>query len=824
MSPASQELPISLTDAVLSKQREEATVNGRRNRSGSGASARRSSDGSRKDAGVSRARSGSDASTMQRERRGSNATPTSQRRTSFTSPTPEKRGVGGVSQASAPAPEPTPRSQPVEPAPQGLYDHAEEDTDVFLDDEESDEQDANTHSPLSNARVGATTAAGAAAGAAVGATASAAAAKAPATAAADPAPVRKPKRAEGSRKPAEKSGSTHDSALLFSQAKERSERMAKLKLADVQMTTEELREDIGVAREAMHLFLNSRMFEAYDLVTVRSEQRLYYAVAYALLSTIKAIMTFEHQDLATAISHCKDALHIASLLRKKTSAISSFGRFVRGAGPSVTWVATMTPMEQHAELVHAECTLLRSVLGIIYSGDLFGFLNEALHLRASYGAYGSLLKFVQWEEANGAKPGVTASDRDFRSGVFLGSGCINMLLGLLPSKVLKIMDVFGYGGDVNEGLNLLARAGEWSTDPAVKEPGVSREEEGVRRCICDMTILVYHLVVSTFVPVSNVDIPYAEKVLNYHLERYPEGVFFLYFHGRLYSTLAMPEPAVECFREARDIQEEYIQLKHICDWDLALCALSLGRWKDAYTEFSVLAEENNWSKAVYNYGRAAALYQTGDPAAADEAAEIFARVPSLMQKIAGKSIPLEKFVARKARKMIDRGSLFLPAMEFAYVCHCYSTSSNTALTDTLLPIVEQALKTLEADDAAPLDDVCLAHFLRGVIMRNIAYPEPHARFQASKHRIPVKEAAQESERSLRYVAEHGAASPYDHYLLYFAHYELGRLYIGQDRIEDGKRELDMVISTKNLGDQPRKGKYSMQNMAVLRSNGILELL
>ena len=81
-----------------------------------------------------------------------------------------------------------------------------------------------------------------------------------------------------------------------------------------------------------------------------------------------------------------------------------------------------------------------------------------------------------------------------------------------------------------------------------------------------------------------------------------------------------------------------------------------------------------------------------------------------------------------------------------------------------------------------------------------------------------------AENSLMFVAKKGVLCEYDHYMLYFCHYELGRLYISMGRYAEAREQLDMVLSGKNLGDHGRKGKYSMQNMCVLRSNGALEML
>ena len=74
------------------------------------------------------------------------------------------------------------------------------------------------------------------------------------------------------------------------------------------------------------------------------------------------------------------------------------------------------------------------------------------------------------------------------------------------------------------------------------------------------------------------------------------------------------------------------------------------------------------------------------------------------------------------------------------------------------------------------------------------------------------------------MAKHGTLCEYDHYMLYFCHYELGRLYISMGRHADARSQLELVLSGKNLGDHGRKGKYSMQNMCVLRSNAALELM
>ena len=45
----------------------------------------------------------------------------------------------------------------------------------------------------------------------------------------------------------------------------------------------------------------------------------------------------------------------------------------------------------------------------------------------------------------------------------------------------------------------------------------------MRRAICDMTLLIFHLVLSAFT-FDGVDISVATKVLKWNLKRYPNGI------------------------------------------------------------------------------------------------------------------------------------------------------------------------------------------------------------------------------------------------------------------------------------------------------------
>lgn len=150
-------------------------------------------------------------------------------------------------------------------------------------------------------------------------------------------------------------------------------------------------------------------------------------------------------------------------------------------------------------------------------------------MRTCVQVYRLLARYLEVMDAESVTAGTGSQhpdiDNDFRSGVYLGTGVTHLLLSLLPSRISTVMELFGYKGDRREGLETLAKAGGWTPDLSVTDPSISAEEEGVRRPITDMALLIFHLVLSSFT-FDGVDIRYANKILTWNLKRFPSGLHF----------------------------------------------------------------------------------------------------------------------------------------------------------------------------------------------------------------------------------------------------------------------------------------------------------
>ena len=173
------------------------------------------------------------------------------------------------------------------------------------------------------------------------------------------------------------------------------------------------------------------------------------------------------------------------------------------------------------------------------------------------------------------------------------------------------------------------------------------------------------------------------------------------------------------------------------------------------------------------------MYEAGhDP---KSVGKIMAQVPDLMQRIAGKSIPLEKFVARKAKSASEsaRAETDGEQSSSSRATACCARASNLATSSTpsawrragpcssststtsarRSPSCTSARTRPTTASRARSSgtvrhrghgftdpaDYCLAHLLRGIILRMIAFPETHCKPDPKKSQIAKGEAAEQAE-------------------------------------------------------------------------------
>ncbi|GFS13728.1 tetratricopeptide repeat protein 39B [Elysia marginata] len=444
--------------------------------------------------------------------------------------------------------------------------------------------------------------------------------------------------------------------------------------------------DTGIyeADLALNMFFNNRFTEARDRMQPWTDQSMYHALGYGTILYIQAVMTFDMADIENAIDAIKKSVIMCNRVRKKTSIISSITKM-----NSKVNYDEFTEDEIHAELCYAECLLIRAFLTFIQDENLISFVKGGLKIRECYKIYKECHKILRNRKVKTDKHTI-----HFESGVRMGIGAFNLKFGLAELKSSCDLHV------------------------------------GLRGKISTIILVAYHSLVTYVLGLADGDIDLATEVLQPCLVNYPKGALFLFFAGRLEEVKGHIDEAINKFEDSIESQSEWRQFHHLCYWELMWCHCFKSDWLIAMKYAERLCKESRWSKATYTYQKASFLSMC--PEQTDETRKhidyLFGEVPRLKQRIAGKSIPFEKFAVAKSQRYFNQGNyLILPALELIYVWNGFSIlGKNRQLLEKMLVDVEETLTEIAkksgsdelSDSKYYYDNYCLALLLKGVCLRH----------------------------------------------------------------------------------------------------------
>ncbi|XP_030640143.1 tetratricopeptide repeat protein 39A [Chanos chanos] len=517
---------------------------------------------------------------------------------------------------------------------------------------------------------------------------------------------------------------------------------------------------------ALDLFLRNDFEEALTRLKSKTKDSMYHALTYATILEMQAMMTFNPEDILTAGNTMKDAQAVCQRYRKKSSFNSK----------------NFTEEELHAEVCYAECLLQRAALTFLQDENMISFIKGGIKVRNSYQTYKELhtvLKSSGYVHGN--------NHGHFEGGVKLGVGAFNLMLSLLPTRTLKLLEFVGFSGNKDFGLQQLQ---EGSC------------ERTFRSFLCNMLLLCYHTFMSFILGTGEGDVEDAEKLLQPYLKLYPKGSIFLFFAGRIEEIKGNLDAAIKRFEECCEAQQHWKQFHHMCYWELMWCFTYKRSWKMAYFYADLLSKENTWSKATYVYMKAAYLsMMTREECQTfgENEVTLFRQVPGLKQKIAGKSLPTEKFAIRKARRYNAERVIPLPAppLEMMYIWNGYTViGKHKDLTEGMLKTLDEAQQKLELYPRTEfsIDDQCVVSLLKGLCLKHLGHQE-------------------EAEHYFTLVLCNETQIKYDHYLVPNALLEHGLLCLEQGRREEA---IKMLESAKQ-----NYKNYSMESRTHFRIQAAL---
>ena len=206
-------------------------------------------------------------------------------------------------------------------------------------------------------------------------------------------------------------------------------------------------------------------------------------------------------------------------------------------------------------------------------------------------------------------------------------------------------------------------------------------------------------------------------------------MWFLFFKGRLELTRGNFEKSIEWYNRSWNSQDLWPQFHHICFWELMWAHCSLQQWNQAATFVDNMANESNWSRTVCLYQKAAILLMQNPPSSSEEKETIdilMTRVPKYKQRVAGKSLPMEKFVIKKTeRYFAQKKNLVLPVFELMYVWNFFRIlGKRQDLMLNIFKLIEAAEKELakNSKNGFQADNEALLLLIKGACLRQMKHP------------------------------------------------------------------------------------------------------
>ncbi|XP_054000231.1 tetratricopeptide repeat protein 39B-like [Hylaeus anthracinus] len=470
-------------------------------------------------------------------------------------------------------------------------------------------------------------------------------------------------------------------------------------------TSMDLDTSIMEAKKAIHCFFNNDFDEAREIMAPWASTSMYHSLGTSVFAYLEAILTFEQQYVEKAAAAVKQCMSVCMKHRKHVTITQNLGKMVKK-----TNYDSYTIEEVHAELCYAESLLLKSMLTFVEDETLVSFVKAGLKIRTCFLSYKECLTILnsrKWEN--------DVHKVHFESGVRTGIGAFNLMISLLPAKIIKLLEFIGFSGDKEYGLSEL-------------EAGY-RERRGLRHVLCAMILLSYNLIVSFVLSHTDGDLAWCEKVLEEELSLYPNGVWFLFFKGRLELARGNFESSIEWYTKSWKSQDVWPQFHHLCFWELMWAHCSLQQWSRAATFASMLAGQSNWSRTIYLYQKAAILIMQKPPSKSEEKQLIdtlMMQVPTFKQRIAGKSLPMEKFVIKKTeRYFAQKKNLVLPIFELMYVWNLFRiVGKRQDLILNIFKMIEEAEKDLAKMGKTEFhtDNEALLLLLKGACLRQMKHP------------------------------------------------------------------------------------------------------
>ena len=326
---------------------------------------------------------------------------------------------------------------------------------------------------------------------------------------------------------------------------------------------------------------------------------IYHALGASSVASLRALLTLQPADIATAVAVNRAAVGVCDAQRKTFSLAEQMIARVT----DTSQLRAMSERQMHAELCYAEALLQSALLALVADESLAALVKAAVAMRACYAAYSVCAAIT---------PDMLAEQRrtsdHFTCGVLMGTGAFALLVSTLPARVCRLLQCVGMTAD---------RVGvcEWTAYTMLQRHGLAQLARGalhmpdtLRSPLCAVVLLAWHLQAVFVVDTGEADLLLAQRLLNHLSAKYPTSSLVLYFVGRYQIVSGRLDAGDALLTRAVTNHGELHQMRHLCYWELMFCHAYRRQWTRAAHFAQLLYGESRWSRCTYAYMAAVFLH------------------------------------------------------------------------------------------------------------------------------------------------------------------------------------------------------------------------
>ena len=382
------------------------------------------------------------------------------------------------------------------------------------------------------------------------------------------------------------------------------------------------------AMVGVYLFFTNQLDESENFFRSQIASHAMFAISYACVGFLRALMTWEAVDMAEANKRLE-----ASRVMVQTD-VPSEGR-LGGLTRLFVSAGELNNKQLEATLMTAETLILQAIL-LLVEENVMSFIQAGLKIRTSHRLFDRCYQEMRRRERLAAtgQP-VEPIDAHVLGGIQNGMGTFSVILSLLPPIMLRLLSFFGFSSNRTEGLTMLhASAGSG----------------GLRAPLSSLVLLFLHVVIPSFFTIHmQTHNTAATALLSRCFEQYPGGSFFLWLQGRQQRNNRLLSDAIVSFKRAAAGQREWRQLQHLCAYELGTTYLFMLDHDAGRPWWEMLEQENQWSKAFYIYMQLITVVPESGEALPPAVDAMIDRVEAACaRKFGGKQLSLEMFILQRS--------------------------------------------------------------------------------------------------------------------------------------------------------------------------------